>query len=62
MIYSQGIMGESAVILKDGKPMTPDDIVSELNAYRLIIRAASKAMFKGTKAEKKAVINLITQG
>ena len=62
MIYSQGIMDDGPVILKDGKPMTPDDIVSELNAYRLIIRATSKAMFKGTKAENRAVIKLITQG
>ena len=62
MIYSQGIMDDGPVILKDGKPMTPDDIVSDLNAYRRIMKQASKAMFKGNKAEKKAVINLITQG
>ena len=55
-------MGDGAVVLKKGNKMTIDELINELNAYRLIIRSASKAMFKGTKAEKRAVINLITQG
>lgn len=29
--YSQGIMGDGPVILKDGKPMKPEEIVNKLN-------------------------------
>lgn len=28
--YSQGIMADGPVILKDGQPLTPDEIVAEL--------------------------------
>ena len=30
-VYSQGIMFDGPVILKDGRPMTPEEIVKELN-------------------------------
>jgi hypothetical protein len=33
MKYSQGIMLDDTVILKDGQPMTPEQIVLKLNNY-----------------------------
>jgi hypothetical protein len=32
-IYSQGIMSDGPVILKNGIPLTPDEIVNILNIY-----------------------------
>lgn len=31
--YSQGIMSDGPVILQDGQPMTPEQIVDKLNNY-----------------------------
>jgi len=33
MKYSQGICGDGAAILKDGLPMTPEQIVESLNRF-----------------------------
>jgi hypothetical protein len=33
MKYSQGVMSDGPVILCDGEPMTPEQIVERLNGY-----------------------------
>lgn len=40
--YSQGIMGDGPVILKDGEPLTPDQIVEELNQLWAMAKAGSE--------------------
>ncbi len=35
--YSQGIMNDGPVILKDGQPMTLDEIVNELNQLQDVL-------------------------
>ena len=59
MIYTQGVLDDGAVILKEGEIMSIDEIAKELNDYRRIVRQASMAMFNGSNAEKMEVINYI---
>ena len=58
--YSQGVCEDGAVILKNGKKMTVDEIVMELNCFRDVAKSASMAMFSGDNSEKKEVIMMIT--
>lgn len=38
--YSQGVMSDGPVILRDGNPMTPEEIINELEVLRDRLAAA----------------------
>ncbi len=47
--YSQGIASDEPVILRDGLPMTPDEIVETFNRFQRIINEQAKEREKMTK-------------
>lgn len=57
--YSQGVCEDGAAILKNGKKMTIDEIVIELNCFRDVAKSASMAMLNGDNSEKREVIIMI---
>jgi len=59
MIYSQGITSDGAVILKDGKMLTIDEVVDELNDYHKLMGSLSKAMFCADNEEKRNAISML---
>jgi len=45
--FTQGVCGDGAAILKDGHPMTPDDIVKALNALDRLIKLRCHKIKRG---------------
>lgn len=54
--YSQGIMSDGPVILRDGQPMTPEEIVEELNSYHRDLRQATNDSCCGAVERVKALV------
>lgn len=63
--YSQGIMGDGVAILKNGLPMSPDDIVAQLSVLQQLadsqahLIAAQEQLIAGTKKETATLVNLL---
>lgn len=48
-VYTQGIMNDGAVILKDGERMTVDEIIGTLNALNQAFYAAKEELSESAK-------------
>lgn len=44
MRYTQGIMNDGAAILNDGQPMTPEQIIEQLNNYDHALRRVTREL------------------
>lgn len=51
-VYSEGIMWDGAVILKNGAPMRIDEVVSELNKLQSAIKKQATSALAGIEAAK----------
>lgn len=62
--YSQGIAGDGPCILKDGQPMTPEEIVKELNhkAMAFSIMANGLDVISSGFGESKADLENYAEG
>ncbi len=66
--YSQGIMNDGPCILKNGEPLTPEEIVSELNRLSEIEAPVDKlintypvCLYFGNDGERDEFISLVKE-
>lgn len=58
--YKEGVCGDGAAILQDGKPMKVHEIVARLNGYHSLLKPLSMAIVESDNAEKKAAFIKLT--
>jgi len=57
--YSQGIMADGPVILKNGQPLTPEQIVSELNRFESLLTQTIGAIRSVNRSKQRVTLNYI---